>query len=94
MAYKDYYDTLGVARSASEGDIKSAYRKLAKEYHPDKNPGDKKADERFKEIGEAYAVLGDAEKRKVYDTYGHTGQVPPGAYPGADFGGGTWPLWP
>ncbi|GGJ82571.1 DnaJ C-terminal domain-containing protein [Deinococcus aquiradiocola] len=90
MAYKDYYDTLGVARSASEGDIKSAYRKLAKQYHPDKNAGDDKAAERFKEIGEAYAVLSDAEKRKVYDTYGHSGQVPPGAYSGAggaDFSG-------
>jgi len=90
MAYKDYYDTLGVARSASEGDIKSAYRKLAKQYHPDKNAGDEKAAERFKEIGEAYAVLSDAEKRKVYDTYGHSGQVPPGAYSGAggaDFSG-------
>ncbi len=90
MAYKDYYDTLGVARSASEGDIKSAYRKLAKQFHPDKNAGDEKAAERFKEIGEAYAVLSDAEKRKVYDTYGHSGQVPPGAYSGAggaDFSG-------
>lgn len=92
MAYKDYYDTLGVSRSASEGEIKSAYRKLAKQYHPDKNPGDTSAADRFKEIGEAYAALSDAEKRKVYDTYGHSGQVPPGAYPGgagggADFGG-------
>ncbi len=87
MAYKDYYDTLGVSRSASEGDIKSAYRKLAKQYHPDKNPGDASAADRFKEIGEAYAALSDAEKRKVYDTYGHSGQVPPGAYPGGAGGG-------
>ena len=94
MAYKDYYDVLGVTRSASEGDIKSAYRKLAKQYHPDKNAGDEKAASRFKEIGEAYAVLSDTEKRKLYDQYGHAGQVPPGAwsgagggYPGADFGG-------
>ncbi|WP_407570202.1 DnaJ C-terminal domain-containing protein [Deinococcus altitudinis] len=92
MAYKDYYDTLGVSRSASEGDIKSAYRKLAKQYHPDKNPGDESAAGKFKEMGEAYAVLSDPEKKKVYDTYGHSGQVPPGAYPGgagggADFGG-------
>ncbi|MFC4454844.1 DnaJ C-terminal domain-containing protein [Deinococcus sonorensis] len=94
MAYKDYYETLGVPRSASEGEIKSAYRKLAKQYHPDKNPGDDKSAERFKEIGEAYAVLNDAEKRKLYDTYGHAGEVPPGAYGGpggvpggADFGG-------
>ncbi len=91
MAYKDYYDTLGVARSASEAEIKTAYRKLAKQYHPDKNPGDDSAAGKFKEMGEAYAVLSDAEKRKVYDTYGHSGQVPPGAYAGqqggADFGG-------
>ncbi|WP_420595213.1 DnaJ C-terminal domain-containing protein [Deinococcus sp.] len=88
MAYKDYYDVLGVARSASEGEIKSAYRKLAKQFHPDKNPGDSKAADRFKEIGEAYAVLADAEKRKLYDQYGHAGQVPPGAYDaGAGFGG-------
>lgn len=94
MAYKDYYDVLSVPRSASEGDIKSAYRKLAKQYHPDKNAGDSSAAERFKEIGEAYAVLSDAEKRKLYDQYGHSGQVPPGAWGGAgggpssaDFGG-------
>ncbi|MBI0445065.1 DnaJ C-terminal domain-containing protein [Deinococcus sp. DB0503] len=82
MAYKDYYEVLGVPRSASDADIKSAYRKLAKKYHPDKNQGDDKAAERFKEIGEAYAVLSDPEKRQLYDQYGHTGQVPPGAYPG------------
>ena len=89
MAYRDYYDTLGVTRGASEGEIKSAYRKLAKQYHPDKNQGDKSASEKFKEMGEAYAVLSDAEKKKVYDTYGHSGQVPPGAYGGgaSDFGG-------
>ncbi|WP_291424904.1 DnaJ C-terminal domain-containing protein [Deinococcus sp.] len=95
MAYKDYYDTLGVSRSASDADIKSAYRKLAKQYHPDKNQGDEKAADKFKEIGEAYAVLSDPEKRKVYDQFGHTGQVPPGYSGGAgggfqgggDFGG-------
>lgn len=94
MAYKDYYDVLGVSRGASDADIKTAYRKLAKQYHPDKNQGDEKSAERFKEIGEAYAVLNDPEKRKLYDQYGHSGQVPPGAYPGgaggaqgADFGG-------
>ncbi|GHF39354.1 curved DNA-binding protein [Deinococcus metalli] len=87
MAYKDYYDVLGVTRSASEADIKSAYRKLAKQYHPDKNAGDEKAADRFKEIGEAYAALSDPEKRKVYDQFGHTGQVPPG-YGGPGGGGG------
>ena len=86
MAYKDYYDVLGVTRSASEGEIKSAYRKMAKQYHPDKNAGDAKSAERFKEIGEAYAVLSDDEKRKLYDQYGHAGQVPPGAW-----GGGAGP---
>lgn len=87
MAYKDYYDVLGVSRGASDADIKTAYRKLAKQYHPDKNQGDEKAGERFKEIGEAYAVLNDPEKRKLYDQYGHSGQVPPGAYPGGPGGG-------
>ncbi len=91
MAYKDYYDVLGVTRSASEGDIKSAYRKLAKQYHPDKNSGDDKAAGRFKEIGEAYAVLSDAEKRKLYDQYGHAGQVPPGAWSGAGAGPADFP---
>ncbi|GAA5534627.1 molecular chaperone DnaJ [Deinococcus metallilatus] len=87
MAYKDYYDVLGVQRSASDADIKSAYRKLAKQYHPDKNPGDESAADKFKEIGEAYAVLSDPEKRQLYDQYGHAGQVPPGAYPGGAGGG-------
>ncbi|GAA5513144.1 curved DNA-binding protein [Deinococcus carri] len=87
MAYKDYYDVLGVSRSASDADIKSAYRKLAKQYHPDKNQGDESAADRFKEIGEAYAVLSDPEKRQLYDQYGHAGQVPPGAYPGGAGGG-------
>ncbi|MBB6100043.1 curved DNA-binding protein [Deinobacterium chartae] len=86
MAYKDYYETLGVSRSASDAEIKSAYRRLAKQYHPDKNPGDAAAAERFKEINEANAVLSDPEKRRLYDQYGHTGQVPPGAYSG-DMGG-------
>ncbi|SMB95830.1 DnaJ C-terminal domain-containing protein [Deinococcus hopiensis] len=89
MAYKDYYDLLGVSRGASDADIKSAYRKLAKQYHPDKNQGDEKAAERFKEIGEAYAVLSDPEKRKLYDQYGHTGQMPPG-YDGGNFQGGDF----
>ena len=67
---KDYYAILGVSKEASEDDLKKAYRKLAMQYHPDKNPGNKQAEEKFKEINEAYAVLSDAEKRKKYDTYG------------------------
>jgi len=71
MAKRDYYELLGVDRSASEEDIKKAYRKLAVKYHPDKNPGDKTAEERFKEIGEAYEALSDPQKRAAYDQYGH-----------------------
>lgn len=67
---KDYYDSLGVSRSASEGDIKSAYRKLARQFHPDRNPGDKTAAERFKEIQQAYDVLGDKKKKDQYDQFG------------------------
>lgn len=68
---KDYYESLGVNKSASEGDIKSAYRKLARQYHPDRNPGDKTAAERFKEIQQAYDVLGDKKKKEQYDQFGH-----------------------
>ncbi len=70
MDYKDYYKILGVVRGASADDIKKAFRKLARKYHPDVNPGDKKAEEKFKEINEAYEVLSDAEKRQKYDTLG------------------------
>jgi curved DNA-binding protein len=70
MDYKDYYKILGVERKASADDIRAAYRKLAMKYHPDKNPGDKKAEEKFKEINEAYQVLSDAEKRARYDQLG------------------------
>lgn len=69
----DYYESLGVTKEASTEDIKKAYRKLALQYHPDKNPGDKAAEEKFKEISEAYAVLSDPEKRKQYDTFGSAG---------------------
>jgi len=70
MEYRDYYKTLGVSRSASQEEIKKAYRQLAVKFHPDKNKGDKKAEERFKEISEAYEVLKDPEKRKKYDRLG------------------------
>ena len=68
---RDYYQVLGVARTASEKDIKTAYRKLARKHHPDVNPGDKRAEDLFKEIGEAYSVLSDPDKRKKYDRWGH-----------------------
>ena len=73
MSKRDYYEVLGVARTATEIEIKSAYRKLAMKYHPDRNPGDKAAEEQFKEAAEAYAVLADAEKRSLYDRFGHAG---------------------
>ena len=73
MEYKDYYKILEIDKSASDKEIKSAYRKLAKKYHPDLNQGDEKAQEKFKEIGEAYEVLSDPEKKKTYDTFGSTG---------------------
>ena len=73
MASKDYYEILGVSKNASEGELKRAYRKLAMKYHPDRNPNRKEAEERFKEINEAYAVLSDKEKRKQYDTFGAEG---------------------
>ena len=68
---RDYYEVLGGSKSASEDEIKKAYRQLAKKYHPDMNPGDKTAEAKFKEASEAYAVLSDPEKRKQYDQFGH-----------------------
>jgi molecular chaperone DnaJ len=73
MAQSDYYDTLGLQKGASDSEVKRAYRKLALQYHPDKNPDDPEAEKRFKEISEAYEVLSDADKRKLYDQYGHDG---------------------
>ncbi len=93
MEFKDYYATLGVTREASEKDIKQAYRKLARKYHPDVNPGDKAAESRFKAINEAYEVLGDPDKRRKYDELGanwryyEQAQQQGGASP---FGGGGW----
>lgn len=71
MAKRDYYDVLGVGRDASEDDIRKAYRRLARKHHPDLNPGDAEAEKKFKELGEAYEVLKDPEKRKAYDRFGH-----------------------
>src|SRR6266705_710559 len=70
MASKDYYSVLGVSRDADDAELKKAYRNLARTYHPDKNPGDKKAEERFKEANEAYGILSDPEKRAQYDRFG------------------------
>jgi len=97
MAGKDYYQILGIRRDAGEKEVKQAYRKLARKYHPDVNPGDKSAESRFKEINEAYEVLSDKEKRKKYDRYGDKWQyadqfeqagyqTPPGGFGQGDFG--------
>src|ERR1700733_5527995 len=84
---RDYYEILGVSRSATAVEVKSAFKKLALQHHPDKNPGDKAAEERFKECSEAYAILSDDEKRAVYDRFGHAGNGP-GFSEGFPFGGG------
>ena len=73
MAKRDYYDVLGVGRQAGEDEIKKAYRKAALQFHPDKNPGDAQAEEKFKEAAEAYEILSNADKRARYDRFGHQG---------------------
>ncbi len=89
MSKRDYYEILGIARAAGDVELKSAYRKLAMKYHPDRNPGDKTAEEKFKEAAEAYAILGDPEKRTLYDRYGHAG-VSSAAGAGAGFDPATF----
>ncbi len=83
---RDYYEVLGIDKSANEDDIKKAYRKLAKKYHPDMNPGDKEAEAKFKEVNEAYAVLSDSDKRAKYDQFGHAA-FDPSMGGGSGFGG-------
>lgn len=83
MAEENYYEVLGVDRGASQDDIKKAYRRLAMKYHPDRNPGDKAAEEKFKQIGEAYAILSDEQKRAAYDRFGKAGVDPSAAGAGA-----------
>ena len=85
MSRRDYYEVLGVGRQADEAEIKKAYRKLALQYHPDRNPGDATAEERFKEAAEAYSVLADPDKRARYDRFGHAGVSGPGPGGGPGF---------
>jgi len=89
-AKRDYYEVLGVSKSVTQEELKKAYRKLAVQYHPDKNPGDHTAEEKFKELGEAYDVLGDEQKRAAYDRYGHAAFA--GGMPGGGGGGFHDPL--
>src|SRR5436305_14684639 len=85
----DYYELLGVSRKAGAKDIRAAFRKLARKYHPDLNPGDKAAEEKFKQLQEAYDVLSDTKKRQMYDQYGfYSENVPTGDYGGREAGGG------
>jgi len=94
VSKRDFYEVLGIARTAPDQEIKSAYRKLALKYHPDRNPGSKEAEDKFKEAAEAYAVLADDDKRRMYDRFGHAGlgsgaSVDPSVFTGFEdiFGG-------
>ena len=90
MAKRDYYEVLGVERGASEAELKKAYRRLAMKYHPDRNPDDKEAEEKFKEANEAYEILTDANERAAYDQYGHAGVDPNMGAGAGGFGGGNF----
>src|SRR2546423_2350696 len=90
---RDYYDVLGLKRGASQKEIKRAYRKLARKHHPDVNPGDKGAEERFKELNEAYAVLSDPDKRKKYDQLGENWKSGTDFTPPPGWGQGSEPGW-
>ena len=85
MAKRDYYEVLGVSKTATDDEIKKAYRKIAIKYHPDRNPGNKEAEEKFKEAAEAYDVLHDPQKRQQYDQFGF--DAPGGGFGGGGFGG-------
>ena len=85
---RDYYEVLGIQKGADASTIKKAYRKMAKKYHPDANPGDKEAEEKFKEVNEAYEVLSDDQKRAAYDQYGHSAFENGGMGGGGFTGGG------
>ena len=87
MAKRDFYDVLGVSKNASPEELKSAYRKLAVKHHPDKNPGDKASEDKFKEASEAYGILSDKEKKQNYDNFGHAAFEGGGGRQGGGFGG-------
>jgi molecular chaperone DnaJ len=98
MSKRDYYESLGIARNASDEEIKKAYRRMAMKYHPDRNPDDKQAEEKFKELKEAYEVLSDGRKRAAYDQFGHAAQDGGFGGGGGGPGGmnfwGWWTWWP